>query len=153
MSLRSSGIRALRGWDPFRELGRMQAELDALLSGHTNDSYAPGHPPVGVWANEQGALVTAELPGDDPEKIEISVLDDTVNLSGSPPAEAASVDRAGDTRVLRHERGHGEFKRRVRLPFRVDPGAVDARFSRGVLHLTLPRLGAEQPRKIAVQAS
>lgn len=134
-------------WDPFRELDRMQAEV-ADLFGRANDSYAPGYPPVNVWVNDEAAVVTAELPGVEPEKIDISVVGNRVTLSGSRPAE----ELKGDERYLRSERGYGEFSRTIGLPFRVQPDQVEARFKDGVLHLKLPKASVERPRKIEIES-
>ncbi|HZR82384.1 MAG TPA: Hsp20/alpha crystallin family protein [Candidatus Binatia bacterium] len=137
-------------WDPFRELDRMQGELDKVWS-RANDSYAPGFPPVDVWANEDEALVTAELPGVEPDGIDISVTgEETLTISGARRAAPAEHDEGGTW--LRRERGYGEFQRTVRLPFKVDSAAVEARFKDGVLSVKLPKSGAERPRRIAVTA-
>ena len=53
----------------------------------------------------------------------------------------------------RRERRHGRFARAVKLPFPVEPNAVDALFEKGVLSITLPRLEADKPRRIAVRAA
>jgi HSP20 family protein len=137
------GRSPLWGWDPFRELER---RVDAVL-GRANDSYAPGFPAVDVWASEDGAVVTAELPGIEPDQLDISVVGDTVTLSGSRTAQAPAE---GD-QWLRRERGHGSFERKIRLPFQVEADAVEARFESGVLTVKLPIAGSEKPRRIEIQ--
>ncbi|MBX9691369.1 MAG: Hsp20 family protein, partial [Cyanobacteria bacterium] len=47
-------------------------------------------------------------------------------------------------------RGFGEFTRSLQLPFGVDGDKVEAKFSNGVLQITLPRAEAEKPRRISV---
>ena len=133
-------------WDPFRELDRMQAEV-ADLFGRTNDSYAPGYPPVNVWANDEGAVVTAELPGVEPDKLDISVVGNRVTLAGSRPAD----DLKDEERVLRTERGYGDFQRSIGLPFRVESEHVEASFKNGILTLKLPKASVERPRKIEIE--
>jgi HSP20 family protein len=61
-------------------------------------------------------VVTTELPGIDPSKLEISVLGDTLTLKGN--REESKVDE-GRT-FHRRERGFGAFNRTVQLAFRVD---------------------------------
>jgi len=123
----------------------MQAEMDRLFQS-VNDSYAPGFPAVNVYTKDDEAIVAAELPGVSADAIDISVLDDTVTIKGARAADALPEG----ARVHRHERGSGEFSRTVRLPFRIEPGAVDAKFENGVLEITLPRAEADRPRRIAV---
>jgi HSP20 family protein len=140
------GWGSLWEWDPFRELERMQRGMDAVL-GRANDSYAPGFPQIDVWANEDGAVVTAELPGIEPDRLDISVVGDTVTLSGSRSVDAP--DEAD--KWVRRERGHGAFERSIRLPFQVDADAVAAQFKHGVLAVKLPIADVERPRRIEVQ--
>ncbi len=138
--------------DPWQALERMQAEMDRLFH-RANDSYAPGYPPVDVWVKEDEVLVEAELPGVDPKQVEISVLDDELTLRGSRSAAEAGEEKSDGARLLRQERGHGEFSRTFRLPFRVEASAVDARYANGILEIRLPRAEADRPRRIEVRAS
>jgi HSP20 family protein len=136
-----------RPWDPFREIERMQAEF-ANLFARGNDSYAPGHPPVNVWTNDDGALLSAEVPGVDPADIDVSVVGDAVTISGSRKAEEA----ADGVEFLRRERGHGDFQRSLRLPFKLDPEHVEAHCKDGILWVRLPKAHEARPRKIEVLA-
>jgi HSP20 family protein len=137
-----------RAWDPFREFDRLHSEIDRVFSP-VNDSYGPSFPALDVWANEESAVVTAELPGVEPNEIEISVDGDELTVSGKRPAAGLAEGQS----YLRRERGFGEFKRTLKLPYRIDASAVDARFSNGVLQITAPRIGADRPRRIEVQAA
>ena len=137
----------LLDWDPFRALERVQAEFDAV-AGQANDSYAPGFPPIDVWTSDAGAVVTAELPGIEPDRLEISVVGDIVKLVG-----ARSADPVGEGESwLRRERGYGAFERTIRLPFKVEADAVQAHFKNGVLEVRLPKAGTERTRKVEIQA-
>ncbi len=137
----------LRPRDLFREIERMQAEFASVFA-HGNDSYAPGHPPVSVWTNDEGALLSAEVPGVDPEKIEVSVVGDTVTISGSRAPEQATEG----VEFLRRERGQGGFQRSLHLPFKVDAEHVEARCKDGILRVTLPKAQEARARKIEVLA-
>jgi len=137
-----------RAWDPFRDFDRLQSEIDRVFSP-ANDSYGPTFPALDVWANEESAVVSAELPGVAPNEIDISIDGDELTVSGKRPA----ADLAEGESYLRRERGFGEFKRTLKLPYRIDAGAVDAKFSNGVLQITAPRVDADRPRRIEVQAA
>jgi HSP20 family protein len=140
------------GRNPWREFGRMQAEVERLFDltrARLNDSYAPGFPPVNLWSADDEVVLTAELPGVDPDKIDIAVLDDTVTLSGARVAE----DVPEGAIVHHRERGFGEFSRSFRLPFRIDAGGVDARYTNGVLEVKLPKAAEDRPRKVPVLAA
>lgn len=137
------------GRNPWREFGRMQAEVERLFDharARVNDSYAPGFPAVNLWTSDDEVVITAELPGIDPEKIDIAVVDDTVTLSGTRASEDAP-----EGAVIHHrERGFGDFSRGFRLPFRIDASAVDARYQHGVLEVKLPKAAEDRPRKVPV---
>jgi HSP20 family protein len=134
---------------PWRDFGRMQAEVERLFDrsrGRLNDSYAPGFPAVNLWTSEDSVVLTAELPGVDPDKIDIAVVDDTVTISGS-----RTVEDAPEGAVIHHrERGYGEFARSFRLPFRIDSSGVDARYANGILEVKLPKAAEDRPRKVPV---
>jgi HSP20 family protein len=109
---------------------------------------AHSYPATNVWTSESGAVVSAELPGVAPEDIDISVVNDTLTVSGTRKPEEAE----GATYYQR-ERGHGEFTRTFQLPFLVQGDQVKAAFDKGVLHITLPRAEEDKTKKIEVKAA
>lgn len=145
-------LRRYRFGNPWRELDRLQREMNRVfentLSGYES-RVAPQYPALNVWTNEEGAAITAELPGVKAEDIDISVLGETLTLKGVRRPEA----RGETDRYHRRERRHGSFSRTVELPFQVEANKVDATFDRGVLHISLPRAEADKPRKISVKAA
>ncbi len=137
---------------PWREMERFQREMNQLLSetfGESRPSYAPDFPAINVWANQDGAVVTAELPGVNPEDIDVTIVGQTLTISGSREPE----DLGEDVKLHRQERGFGKFTRSFELPFLVDDAKVEAVFEKGVLHLSLPRAEADKPKKIAVKTA
>jgi HSP20 family protein len=133
---------------PWRDLGRLQAQMERTVAS-SNDSYGTAYPRLDVYTGEDEAVVRAEVPGVPAEKIELSVEDDVLTLRGSRVAEELPEGMAW----RRQERGRGEFQRRLRLPFRIEAGAVDAQYDNGVLQITLPRAEVDKPRKITITAS
>jgi HSP20 family protein len=103
-------------------------------------------PAVNVWSNGNEAVVTTEIPGIDPKTVDISVVGKTLTLRGSRQPEAL---KEGES-YHRQERWTGQFSRTIDLPFATDAGKVEAKFSKGVLTITLPRAEADKPRKISV---
>lgn len=136
-----------RIWDSFRELERLQSQLNQLLS-HAPTSAAIDFPPLNIWTSQDGAVVTAEIPGLMPEDIDISVVNQTLTLRGS--REPDQLDE-GD-KYHRRERGYGQFTRTIELPFKVNADAVQASFCKGILTIELPRAEADKPKKISVRA-
>jgi HSP20 family protein len=140
-----------RGLSPWREMQRLQREMNSLLSGTSGWSAlsaAPSYPAMNVWTDQDGAVVTTELPGINPEDIDISVKNDTLTLSGSRTPDEV---QEGET-YHRRERSSGSFTRSFQLPFQVASDQVVASYSKGVLSITLPRAEADKPKKIAIKA-
>jgi HSP20 family protein len=130
---------------------RLRREMNDLVSRMPTSEGAgtPSYPAINVWTNEDGVVVTAEIPGVSPDDIEISVVGDTLTLTGQ-----RAQDELGEDGVYhRRERRYGRFNRSVRLPFPTQPDQVEAVFDKGVLSVTLPRLEADKPRKITVRAA
>jgi len=134
----------------WSELDRLHREMNRLFEpySHGRGDVFGNFPAVNIWAGEDDALLTAEIPGVDPEKIEVTVKDDTVTIRGAREAD----DLAEGEGYLRQERGSGVFARTFALPFNVDSGKVTARYQKGILQLTLPRLEEDKPKKITVNA-
>jgi HSP20 family protein len=128
-----------------REVDRLFSDSFTMAGGRT----APNYPAINVWTNEDGAVVTAELPGVDANDIDISVVNDSLTLSGERKVEGLEEGN----QYHRRERGYGKFNRTFQLPFKVEADNVDALFENGILHLSLPRAEADKPRKITVKSA
>lgn len=144
-------MRPYAGWtSPRRDLERLRREMNRLFSDWPEQarwSTASSYPAMNVWTDENSAIVTAELPGVDMDKIDISVEDDTLTVRGERQPE----EKEGAS-YHRRERRFGSFVRSFRLPFRVDAEEVEATFKNGVLNIVLPRAEEEKPKKISVRA-
>ena len=128
----------------LRDMQRIQQQLNRMLSvGEPNQEF----PPIDVWASENGAIVQAEIPGIDSKDVEISLVNDTLTLRGSRNPDTL---KDGET-CHRQERGYGQFTRTIQLPFNIEADHVQARFTNGILEVTLPRAEADKPRKISVK--
>ena len=132
-----------RIFDPWRELEGISHALRRLSPPSSME-----FPAANIWVSDDAALVTTELPGIDPEALEISVIRDSLTLRGSRKAEEP---KEGES-YHRKERWSGQFTRTLELPFPVDASRVEARFSKGVLRISLPRAEADRPRKISVKS-
>ena len=138
--------------NPWRDIERIQRDMNRLLRDMTSASsrrVAPGYPAINVWASEDGFVLTAELPGVKADDIDISVVGETLTLSGTREPDALQDGE----KYHRRERRQGAFTRTFELPFRVDPEKVDAVFEKGILHVSLPRSEEEKPRKISVKGA
>ena len=140
-----------RYWNTWADLDRLQREMNRLLEPLSRQGgHAVGEfPAVNIWASDDTALLTAEVPGMNPAAIEVSVKNDTITLRGSREPEAL---RKGES-YLRQERGAGSFVRSFSLPFHVDGLKVTAQYRMGILQVSLPRRAEDKPKKITVSAA
>ncbi len=133
----------------WQEMDQLQREMNRLFDvtsrGHLFNS--PSYPAINIWANEDGQLISAEMPGVKPEDITIDVTGDALSISG----ERKPDEVAREASYHRRERNYGSFSRTIQLPFMVDTNKVEAKFNSGVLLITLPRAEADKPRKIEIK--
>jgi len=134
----------------WRELERLQREMSHMYDAFYPSRLrpAPGYPALNIWTSENGLNVTAEVPGIKPEDIDISVVGETMTLSG----ERRPEELQEGAQYHRQERGYGKFTRSIQLPFPVDVNKVEATFKNGVLQVALPRAEADKPKKIVVKS-
>lgn len=131
--------------DAAPEIIRLQQEMNKLFSNAGQRSQQE-YPAVNIWENMECAVVTAELPGVDPEKIDIEVTGDILSLSAVSQSE---ILKEGEI-YLRQERIQGGFKRKIQLSFPIDPKKVEAHYEKGILNIKLPRLEESVPKKIKI---
>ncbi len=133
----------------WREMDRLQHEMNRLFDRTIRGRVpgAPTYPAVNIWANDDGQVIIAEMPGVDLDDIEIDVTADTLTLSG----KRARPSTDDGVQIHRAERAFGEFTRKIQLPFMVDPEKAKASFKDGILQISIPRAEADKPRKITVK--
>lgn len=106
-------------------------------------------PPVNLYVNDQDLMLTLEVAGIDPSKVDLTVTGDTLAIRGERPAEAV---KSGDD-FHRCERPAGKFSREVQLPFEVDPSKTEAAYEKGVLTVRMARPKSLKPRKVTVKSA
>ena len=136
------------GLDPWSQLGRMENEMNHMLSRYAYPTSSE-FPAFNVWGTNDQVVVTSEIPGIDPNSIDISVSGTTLTVRGlrDPEQEEKGVS------YHRRERWYGKFSKTIELPFTIEAEKVEARFSKGILYITLPRSETEKPRKVKVKSA
>jgi HSP20 family protein len=134
----------------WREMDRLQREMNRLFetSYPSRLHSAPAYPAMNVWTNEEGLQITAEVPGVSPKDIDISVVGDTLTLSGVREPDELKEG----ARYHRQERGYGNYSRSLQLPFSVNVDKVEATFKNGILSIVLPRAEEDKPKKITIKS-
>lgn len=106
-------------------------------------------PRLDVEESEEAITVMAEIPGVEPENVEVSVVDDVLTVSGEKKSETEER-REG---VYHSERRFGSFRRSVALPATVDREKISAEYDKGVLTIRLEKAEEASPKRIPVVAS
>lgn len=133
--------------DNIPEVIDLQREINKLFSNVGHGATAD-YPAVNVWEKDNTLVVTTELPGIDPDNINISVTGAVLTISGVSKSDPV---KAGET-YLRQEREMGNFQRNIQLPYQVDSKAVEAKYERGILKIMLPRQKEDLPKKIKINS-
>lgn len=144
--------RSLFPRDVFAELDRIQRGLQqggGDLSPSIRGSARGGYPAMNVGSTARSVEIYAFAPGIDPATLDVQLEKGVLTIAG----ERASVLPPKDAPATVHidERFSGRFRRVVTLPDDVDPNAVEARYTDGVVHVSVQRKAASQPRRIHVQ--
>ena len=103
---------------------------------------------MNVSGTAQSVEIYAFAPGVDPATLEVNLENGVLTIEG----ERKDAMPAEDDKATVHisERFSGRFRRVVTLPDDVDPNAIEARCHDGVLHISIKRREAAQPRRINV---
>lgn len=133
-------------YDPFGELDEMFKGF--MLRPVRLDQQQPQIIKMDVKETEGGYVVRADIPGVKKEDIKVDVNGNVVSISAEVKEEKEQKEGA---RVIRSERYYGSMSRSFSLGQDVDDKAANAKYTDGVLELTLPKKAGSQPGKIVVQ--
>ena len=127
--------------DPFRELDRFAQQV----FGNTGTWSRPTAMPMDAYRSGDEFVVSFDLPGIDPEAIELTVERNVLTVKAERRPQVTS-----DVEMQVSERPLGVFSRQLFLGETLDTGRVDATYESGVLTLRIPVLEAAKPRKISI---
>ncbi|MFF6873864.1 Hsp20/alpha crystallin family protein [Streptomyces sp. NPDC012474] len=125
--------------DPFRELDRLTQQVFG------NATARPSAMAMDAYRSGDDFLVHFDLPGIDPETIELDVERNVLNVRAerrSPAPEGAEP--------LVGERPTGTFTRQLFLGDTLDTERIDASYEAGVLTLRIPVAEQAKPRRIQI---
>ncbi|MCC6219646.1 MAG: Hsp20/alpha crystallin family protein [Deltaproteobacteria bacterium] len=139
-------------------LGQFRHEMNSLFDNFFRDPWSifgtgAETRGLGAWIpsldmseDEKQVKVTMEVPGIDPEHIDISVTGNTLTVSGEKREE--KEDKGKD--FYHTERHYGSFKRTVELPDNADMESIKADYKNGVLTLSADKTGDVTKKRIAI---
>ncbi|ACV67778.1 Hsp20/alpha crystallin family protein [Desulfohalobium retbaense] len=129
--------------DPFTEM--MERFFRSPFEGFPREF--GDFPSIDLSETDKDIVVKAEMPGMEPEDIDLSVEGGSLIIKGEKKRETEDHNE----NYHRIERSYGSFYRTIALPSQVDEANVKANFKRGVLQITLPKKENTQGKKIAIE--
>jgi HSP20 family protein len=130
---------------PFQMMRRMQEDMDRVFGSFFGQPLPGGGggtpgitgwaPRVDIYETDKEVVVKADLPGVEPEDLELYSTEDAVVLRG----ETRHEEERSEGGLHRSERSYGRFERQIPLPPGTRPEEAKASFRNGVLELRLPK--------------
>ncbi|WP_457639811.1 Hsp20/alpha crystallin family protein [Persephonella sp.] len=141
-------------WNPFRELARIEQELNKVFnelvptpkSGEIGE-VATWNPRVDIYEKDNKLVIEAEIPGAKKEDVEVKIKDNAVVIKGEVKREEEEKDKT----YYRSERFYGVFERVIPLPVEVKVEEAKASFENGILKIEIPKVSEEKEVKIEVK--
>lgn len=129
--------------DPFRSPA--MRELDRLTEQVLGTASRPAPMPMDAWASEHEFIVELDVPGIEPDAIDIDVERNVLTVKAQRKVQP-------DREMLANERPRGQFSRQLILGDNLDLDHLSAQCHNGVLRLRIPVAERARPRKIKVTA-
>jgi HSP20 family protein len=120
-------------------------DLNRFFAGRGSDEIIPR---ADVLVTEEEVTVHMDVPGVNRDQVEIELVNDTLTVRGERPFPYGDEQQYT---WLRIERGFGRFERELRVPPGLDPAAVEAALSEGVLSLRIPKPETLKPHRIEIK--
>ncbi|GAA3818648.1 Hsp20/alpha crystallin family protein [Sphaerisporangium flaviroseum] len=132
--------------DPFVQ--EVERQFDRLSRGAFTwgEGSGNGVMPLDGIRRKDDVVLRFDLPGIDPDSIEVTVDRGVLSVSARREEELAEDDR-----LFVRERVMGTFTRRVYLSEHLDSEHVDAGYHNGVLQIRIPVMERAKPRKVEIQ--
>jgi HSP20 family protein len=123
--------------DPFRDVDRLAQQVLGTAA-------RPAVMPMDAWREGDAFIVELDLPGVDPDSLDLDVERNVLTVHAKRPA----LD--SEREMVAAERPRGVFSRQLFLGETLDTERIEADYSGGVLRLTIPVAEKAKPRRIQI---
>lgn len=136
---------------PGRFINELASDMNAIMGTILREESTESSltPPMDIEETEAGYQLSLDVPGVNPDDIQIELEDGHVSVSGERHGPAESED----VTWRRIERSFGPFQRKFRLPKLVDQERIEANYEHGVLTVLLPKVQKTPAKRIVVAHS
>jgi len=128
--------------DPFREVDRWLQQMWTSQQTGTRSMAMP----MDAYRKDDSFLLSLDLPGVDPDSVELTVEDNVLTITAQRPAPP----KAEGVEAVIAERPYGTFSRQVVLGKTLDTEHIQASYEGGVLTVAIPVAEKAKPRRIEV---
>jgi HSP20 family protein len=132
-------------WKPFSDLDKFFGDDDWLMPVFPRMELIK--PAMDVKETDKEVIAEVEIPGFDPEKVDVSVEDGVLRVKGSMDEKKEEKEKG----YWRKEIRSGSFERMVRLPVAVKEDSVEATYEKGVLKIVMPKAEIKPTSKVKIQ--
>ncbi len=134
---------------PYRRMASLRDAMNRIFEESMSETTSEREMllAVDVQARDDDYVITALVPGLEPDDLSIEILNNTISLRG----EFASTSQE-DAKYLMCELPAGKFSRIITLPTALEPSKAEASIKNGVLHLVVPKAEAHRPKTIKIKA-
>ncbi len=136
---------------PVQSPGELRELMEKFFGGDDGDQSnvvtSQWAPRVDIREEPARFVIQADVPGVDPNEIEINMEKGILSIKGERRIEAKEQSE----KFTRVERQHGMFYRRFALPDSADPENISASGKHGVLEIVIPKRPQTTPRRISIQ--
>jgi len=131
----------------YNEINRMRDEINRLFRTNSFNTYTEetAYPLTNIYSTDDQIRVAMLVPGIDAEKVDINFYKGVLTVSGEKKIE---IDEKRN--YLRREIGSGSFSKSLRLGEDVNPDSINAKYTNGVLEITLDKKEEVKPKKISI---
>jgi HSP20 family protein len=141
---------SLTHYNPWNLFDQLQNEVNRAhtyqAKNEDNVIASDWTPAVDIKEEENQYLLIADIPGVNPNDIEIQMESNVLSIKGERNSEL-KTEHDGFKRI---ERKHGIFYRRFTLPEGINAEAIEAKSDNGVLTVSIPKQEVAKPRKITI---
>ena len=137
-----------------QEINKLRRDIDGLFDRLLDDfglhlSLRPARqvPFIDLSETEDALIIRAEIPGIDPEDLDISITEYNLTIKGEMKQEHVE----GGVDYHRTERRYGYFSRTLQLPCPIMTEGVKAEYKKGVLNIVMPKYKPDRPRQVKIR--
>lgn len=128
----------------FDDMVKLRSVFDDFFTERRENDGNTEFPPIRIVEEDDSIKIFSIVPGVNAEDIDIQLVDNSLFIRGEKKEDYENHP------YIRRERFFGEFKKSIKLPFRVNSGEVKADLSDGILKISLTKSEEAKPKKIQI---